>query len=339
MHSYLTFDYELHGNGSGCLQSDLLKPTAKILDVLDQAGVKGTFFVEVLELIQIERHAIHSSNRKLLKEINLVYEQIRLMYSNGHGIELHIHPQWHNARVVDGEWQLDFDNWSCATFSSEETTFFDLVKISIDKLKAVLFDIDKEYSPRIFRAGSYCAQPSALIFEALISNGITHDSSVVPGMSGSGLSDYCYNKKSDYEPYRVSQSDFGEEGESDVVELPIFSARIFTLTRVLRALKKRLFTASRVVGSVNSEHIRQGGFSSMLSYVFSLEYYPMDPVYLSKFELHLFFWRIRFLRPKSVIMVSHPKGLYSSEGLKLAIEAMRNRGYCFRTFKVLLEAR
>ena len=331
MRSYLTFDYELHGNGSGSIRTDLLEPTEKILEVLDHAGIKGTFFVEVLELIQIERHARRNVDKKLLREINLVFEQIQLMYSKGHAIELHIHPQWHNARVFDGEWQLDFDNWSCATFASDEMTFADLVRLCIEKLKGILSEINPEYRPCIFRAGSYCAQPSSSIYDALLSNGINYDSSVVPGMSGSGLSRYRYVERKDYGPYRVSPSDFGEVGESDIVELPIFSMRIFALTRVLRTLKRRVYSGVKVVGSVNSEHIRKGGVLSMLSYLFSSDYYPLDPVYLSRWELRLYFRRMASLQPKSVVMVSHPKGLLSTEGLKLTIDFMSKRGYRFET--------
>lgn len=47
----LSFDYELFfGDKSGTVQKTLIEPTNALLDTMDKAGLKGTFFVDVMML-------------------------------------------------------------------------------------------------------------------------------------------------------------------------------------------------------------------------------------------------------------------------------------------------
>jgi len=335
MISYLTFDYELHGDGSGDLIVDLLKPTEILLDVLKNQRVLGTFFIEILEFKVIEEWAIKTKNRVILNELDMIYCQIRNIYALGHSIQLHIHPQWYGAKFTENGWQLNFKNWSCASFTDESITTIDLFRYCYESLQEIIYPIDSSYRPFVFRAGSYCAQPSKKIYEAMMSVGLSYDSSVIPGANGYGLSIYSYDMRENYNPYPVSKSNFGNTGESSVSELPIFTARVFNFSRLVRAFFNSLFSKSKKKKiSVNGQYLKKTSKFKLLKFAFSTQSQPFDPIYLTRLEIRFFLKRVSKLMPQSLVMVSHPKGLKSSKLLVYTIKCLKKKGYNFEIFEL-----
>ena len=76
-HLIFTLDYELFGNGSGCIDKCLIDPTAKCQSLLEQAGAPLTVFVETLELANfaaLEREPIRSQNHDIAAQLKLLLE-------------------------------------------------------------------------------------------------------------------------------------------------------------------------------------------------------------------------------------------------------------------------
>ena len=84
---YLTFDYELFlGTPNGGIEDCLLNPTRKIIDVLSLQNVIGTFYVDFAYLFYLQQ----SSSI----ELDLIHEQLKVLRTQGHSIQLHLHPHW-----------------------------------------------------------------------------------------------------------------------------------------------------------------------------------------------------------------------------------------------------
>ncbi|HID44782.1 MAG TPA: hypothetical protein EYP34_03370, partial [Chromatiaceae bacterium] len=95
-------DYELFGDGSGCLNACVLKPAERMMRIAERLNAPITFFAEVLEFTALSAHD-HDSRAP---------DQLRNSLLRGHDVQLHLHPQWHNAtRNPKGDWQLDMKRW------------------------------------------------------------------------------------------------------------------------------------------------------------------------------------------------------------------------------------
>ncbi len=101
----LTFDYEMFGSGKGSIQKHLIEPTNKIISLLKKRGVKATFFVEQLEIDAIIALRNNYAEDSQEYEDSLAVErQILYLAEQGHDIQLHLHPQWFNAKYIDKHW-------------------------------------------------------------------------------------------------------------------------------------------------------------------------------------------------------------------------------------------
>jgi len=103
----ISIDYEIFGNGKGDVNEHIIKPMDKILNVCDRHSVKVTIMLEIMEYIAFKKH------EKALKEelgyspSDKIERQINRAYSNGHDIQLHIHPQFRNMRYEGAKFILD----------------------------------------------------------------------------------------------------------------------------------------------------------------------------------------------------------------------------------------
>src|SRR5215475_3799890 len=109
--SYLVFvdDWELRGNGSGDARKLQFAPMRELVKLYQEFGIRGSFNAEVMQQLTFRQHeAGHPELRDLANEWEeLVVQTYRL----GCDIQLHIHPQWHQADYSDGQWRLRGD-WS-----------------------------------------------------------------------------------------------------------------------------------------------------------------------------------------------------------------------------------
>lgn len=165
-----TIDYEIYGNGSGSLREHILGPMERIKGLFEQANVPCVVFVEVAELECIERENSDP-------DIQAIRRQIRELHECGFEIGLHIHPQWYNARYVNGTWLLDYGEYNLCTLSEDRIDV--LIGRALAYLRSVLGD--DQYTPVSFRAGNWLLQPTAIAARVLSRHGIRIDSSVFKG--------------------------------------------------------------------------------------------------------------------------------------------------------------
>jgi hypothetical protein len=166
----LTIDYEIYGNGEGCLRKLVYEPAERLMTIFRNRGARFVAFIEVAELEMIE-------TQRTDQVIDLVKQQIRDLHRGGFEIGLHLHPQWYNARYHNDRWLLDYGEYNLCTLPRERIAH--LVDRSLSYLRRVLDAPD--FTPVSFRAGNWLFQPTRIAAEVLSERGIRVDSSVFKG--------------------------------------------------------------------------------------------------------------------------------------------------------------
>lgn len=91
----------------------------------------------------------------------------------GHSVQLHVHPQWAGARREACRWVLPGQTDLGTLPEGTRNQVLD------DAILWVSQATDRK--PTAFRAGAWCASPSAPVFGALVDRGVCLDSTVMPG--------------------------------------------------------------------------------------------------------------------------------------------------------------
>jgi hypothetical protein len=208
----LSDDWELFGDGSGDMrrvQFDNLRTLARIYA---DHGLRGSFNAEVMQ--QLYHLSEGQEHPRLLALANEWCELLRQTFANGHDVQLHVHPQWHAARYVDGQWLLSSD-WSLGNHPPERIR--QMLYDCKTYLERLLTSVDARYRCVAFRAGAWALAPSPATVPALIEAGIAVDTSIAPGMRKTGEVCVDYSRvPQDVRPYYPRLDDAREV--SDVVQ-------------------------------------------------------------------------------------------------------------------------
>ena len=118
IHLALTDDWELRGNGSGDIEQIQFRAMHALLDLYDSHGVKSTFNAEVMQ--QLTFRKLQDTHPQLKPLADAWDEHVRLAYTRGHDIQLHIHPQWSKVSFANNRWTLSGD-WSLVNYEPEQS--------------------------------------------------------------------------------------------------------------------------------------------------------------------------------------------------------------------------
>lgn len=203
-----------------------------MMSVADRFGAPLTFFVEVLELIEMESAGIVG--------VPAVKSQLVDAVKRGHDAQLHLHPQWRKARNLGhGGWELDMSAWRIGDIDRESlASMLHSGKSWIHELLAEIPD----YRCIAFRAGGWCIQPSQIVIEELEKSGILIDSTVATGIYSATKGEWSDFRKAPDKPFWKVDSDVCVEANSGLWEIPIAAGKI-SRTRHLGAV-----CASRAAG-------------------------------------------------------------------------------------------
>lgn len=173
MRIYITLDYELFfGRISGSVEDCIIKPTQKLLEILDPHNIKLTLFVDAGYLMALKRQ--EEEFPQLSEDYNTIAAQIDELYQKGHSIQLHIHPHWEDSYFKNGKWEFNTNRYKLTDFNNAE--ILDIVSTYHNCIK----EITKKPCTA-YRAGGWSAQPFTAIGAALESENIFTDSTVFPG--------------------------------------------------------------------------------------------------------------------------------------------------------------
>jgi hypothetical protein len=251
-HLILTVDYEVFGNGQGCLKHCVVEPTSRLLRVADQFDAPVTLFAEAAELIAMEREMGRGAVRD-------VREQLGGAVLGGHDVQLHLHPQWQGAKQRhDGGWDVDFDRWRIGDLPEHETE--SLISAGKGWLDDVAFANTAGRSCMAFRAGNWCIQPSEVVIRSLRRQGFRVESTVVPGMRRSSQGEWSDFRSAPDLPFWRVDGDVCEASLSGLWEVPIASGRVARLKQLFAELQARKTQNSRFAPNCHGSYsIRSGG--------------------------------------------------------------------------------
>lgn len=171
LHILLTFDYELFFNDSFYSEKEvLIDTTYEIKAALDEANVKGTFFVDapcIYRYRELEQFEFPG----------MVEKQLNELLNDGHDIQLHLHPSWYDAKFDKNKWIFDQNSYSLENHKNPAS----LVKLAKNTLDSLVMN-NPNYNCCAFRAGGFCLSPEREVLKALFDSGIRIDSSVCCGV-------------------------------------------------------------------------------------------------------------------------------------------------------------
>ena len=177
IHLALVDDWELSGNGSGDIRQLQFEPMRRLSSIYNRLGIRGSFNAEVMQQITFRQHQAPDNELKRLADEwdDIVSETFR----QGHDIQLHVHPQWHNAEYQNGRWKLTAD-WSILNYSRDDA--LRMLRQAREYLENLLKGVDRNYRCVSFRSGAWCIAPSPHMLDLLVELGIVFDMSIVAGV-------------------------------------------------------------------------------------------------------------------------------------------------------------
>jgi hypothetical protein len=235
-------DWELRGNGLGNVAQLQYTPSIFLMQLAEEFGFKVTFMVEGMQQLEFKKHA---QDRNLRAQAQLWEENVCLMKEKGHDVQLHLHPQWFNARYENGFFYLN-RQWNLANYQGSDRR--EMIGKVLSYLKELLHGIDPLYQIHSFKAGSWGLQPSEGLLKDLEDFGIR----IVMGV-GKGINYHTKDFYADYsnleetaQPYYPDYKDIQKISSSTqkivVLPLPSYSLGMRgSLSKIKqRALDRRL---------------------------------------------------------------------------------------------------
>lgn len=309
-----TIDYEVFGDGSGCFWRDLIRPTDWIIEEFRKRKLKAVFFLEVHELIALKRNNQFGYYSRVCK-------QIKKIVDDGHQLGLHVHPQFKDAKLIDGEWRLDM---GAVALNQVNWNYDDYMQDVAEEFSELSKDCDLATTkfPIAFRAGGYNVPTSNLFYKALADLGIKYESSQVVGYvedNGYTNVDFSNIKRGFFSgPFQVMCAPI------DSVQLSRFERYLnwrLILSYVLNFVPKRNYPQRSSINSVQS--YRKKDINVYRSF-FQRKEYPADFALVGLNILK----RAVIKNGESVsIFVGHPKSIRSRSYLKYVLSGLEEFGY------------
>ncbi len=221
----LTVDYEIFGNGTGDVRRHMVEPTERMARICEGHGVPLTVFLEAEEYVAFERHARDLERAVGYDPARLIREQVADLARRGHDFQLHLHPQWHQARHEAGTWHLRYELETVDHLfeTAAETSRYIGERKAL--LEALASTSDRSHRVMTYRAGAFSARPGQRLLAALADHAFEIESSVVKGLHREDPH-YCLDYRDVQTPRRLwrVRSDVGvEEPDGSIWEIPIHS--------------------------------------------------------------------------------------------------------------------
>lgn len=288
----LTYDYEVFFVKFGSVEKSLLEPTEAILDKMNRYSMHGTFFVDVLFLNYLCKHGQSADYKRIC-------EQLRKMVSQGHRIELHLHPHWLDTR--DGV--VDFSRYRVHDFSDEEQS--DMFELGLNILYEITSTENKKYHVMAYRAGGWCIQPFSKIKTNFTKYGIKVDSSVAYGMYQKTDSHYFdFRNVPEYEWYRFEDSVEVKDKAGSFIEIPISTFKTTPMKKMYKRWLAKKYN-KKIVSYGDGHGMSVGNFVLFKKLFENRAMYSIDGI----FDMNNMLKMVTEMSVNTVNFISHPKNL------------------------------
>jgi hypothetical protein len=312
---FITLDYELFfGKNPGTQYNSIIKPTNKLLEVLNKFNIKASFFVDSGYLIKLKEYK--DKFPKLEKDFEEIKMQLEKLSLEGHDIQLHIHPHWEDSIYNGEKWIIDTTRYRLDFFT----------EIEIDSIVEKYTNILKEFTKNeifTFRAGGWCIQPFEKLNNAFKKNNICLDSTIyLNGKNNSHTHFFNFKNSPNKSYWRFDKDPLIEDGNGYFHEIPIASLKVSPLffwklvwMKKNKQKKHKNFGDGTPAGAFKWDKIRM--LSTYSNTVVSIDGYKAS---LLNKSLKLF--KRKTDNFSNFVIIGHPKSLteYSLEKLDEFIE-------------------
>ncbi len=330
----LTLDYEIFGNGSGNIFTNLIEPMNGLFDIANEYNVKYTIFFEAIEFLRIKQEFERGNDQGYdSNPIDAVEDQIKLAYLQGHDVQLHIHPQWANASWSDQGWKVDNAHWALGSFGKDELDLIDLIAEGKNYLESIIRQVAPDYKCIALRAGAYSLQPSGRVAKAMKKLDIIIDSSVVPGaVNIAARSPFDYSNIDSNWDYWKAKDNLEISDDGPLLELPlaVFPLRRYKKLLSLSAIRSRLSNTKSSMETLNAKTGNNSGIIQKIKYILGIEPQTWDFCILPKTVERTFLKRAGRSKKQLFVLVGHPKGFNDAIPYKWLLKVM-TKSFRFKT--------
>lgn len=269
--------------------------------------------------------------------------QIKALAKAGHDIQLHIHPQWVDAKWNGKGWTLNMDEYRLGGYTKEgEFSLEHLLRKGKETLEELIRPICPEYRCVALRAGGYNAQPSGDIVKAMREVGLFFDSSIYPGGYEQALSVYDYRKITREKGlWSVSdQLEYESNVDSRVYELPIVSLNVARWRKYLscdrfKMVLSNTHSAKEMYETKISQSAMGGKKKSKLeklTFLFEEECQTWDYCLLPNALQRKFIKEMERQKEREYFtLVGHPKSFLGSRNVEFLLKRLSQKDCCFVT--------
>ena len=351
----LTSDYEVWGDGSGCVEQCVIKPTSQILNIANKYKAPVTFFFDVCEYWAFEQIEKRGDFENDYRPATMMKRQLQEAIKHNHDVQLHFHPQWLSYQFISNQlWKLDFRYWRLSKVNDFHNSDWDLEKLFIkgkETLEEMFSRIKSDYIVNAFRAGAWCIQPEKEVIKAMKSAGISVDSTVAPGLRfDDGMTVYNFTNSPVIQPYwRFSDNVQTLDANGQIIEVPISTVKVTLIRRLYYLVLKILLNIRRtpekctqLKGEINRagykkiESIKKLIGSSHRMLNFSDATSAQEMIYLCKTIMKNY--GNSELEEIPIVVISHPKTFGNPEHFERFMKWLnQNEKVSFGTFQELLK--
>jgi hypothetical protein len=296
----ITFDYEVFlGRNTGTVENSVLRPTRAILEVLRSNNAKAIFFVDTTWLMFLKEN--------FPVDYIKVADQLKEIVASGSSVELHLHPQWLNATVEDGNIVFGtFEHYKLQSLGREE--IINLFQQAIGLLKEIT---NKNIS--CFRAGGWCIEPFSDVKPAFEFFNIKYDFSVVPGvfLNEGKVYDYDFSKVPRLPFYKFQNSVNENITDGSFTEIPVSTYQNSPFYRIANKSLLKLVN-DKVFGDGKSAKEKSMNSTITQALKFTSGMLTIDKTSTLLFRYLL---SVHFGRARHIVAVSHPK-IISKQALR-----------------------
>lgn len=223
LHVIFTVDYEIHGNGDGDPNGLMVKPTARMLRLLDEYGAKLTIMADVAEILRFKEYAEKTGRDDY--GYQAIVKQLLGAIASGHDVQLHIHSSYFNAVHKQNRWAQDWSEYDFAMLPYKRMDW--MVRTCKEYLESLLKPVNQSYACTAFRAANWSVSPSDNVVKALLNNQITMDTSVFKFGRRNGAVTFDYSDAhSALLPWRASESNICKQDRNGSLwEVPIYTEK------------------------------------------------------------------------------------------------------------------
>jgi hypothetical protein len=231
-------DFEIKGNGLGNVAELQYLPSIALMKIAKKYNIKVTFMVDMAHMLTLKKF-VHFSEIRV--QFNLLKDTLLLIKEQGHDVQLHLHPQWIDAKYINKSFILS-SKWNIGKYNSNEK--IDLIDRSVKLLTSIYKDKFPEYKVCAFKAGSWGMQPSIDLFNALDKAGFNIVLGVRNGLEIESQGVNYNNLEESHFPYSPNYSDITKISNkvNNITILPLqeYSPNLLVFTRYLlnQALNK-----------------------------------------------------------------------------------------------------